>query len=231
MDTGKKRSALWEGDTAMDIIAVFEASRDPEKAFPMENYMRNRFPFLGIQKPQRAVLAKSWLKEVKKSERIDWDFLKHLYSLPEREYHYLVYEYLSTLKHLLKEEDMESLEFFIVERAWWDTVDALSSNIVGHLVRNHPGVKPEIRKWIHSDNLWLRRAAILCQLKFRGDTDLDLLEEAIVSGKDTGEFFLNKAIGWALRNYSKHDPDYVKAFITRTPLHPLSIREGSHYLT
>ena len=215
----------------MDIIAVFEASADPEKALPMESYMRNRFRFLGIQKPQRAQLTKTWLKEVKKSERIDWDFLKHLYSLPEREYHYLVYDYLFTLKHLLKEDDMKELEYFIVQRSWWDTVDALSSNIVGYMLQNYPGVKPAIRTWIHSDNLWLRRSAILCQLKFKGDTDLDLLEEAIVSGKDTGEFFLNKAIGWALRNYSKHDPAYVQAFIARTPLHPLSVREGGRYLT
>lgn len=215
----------------MEIIPVFKAAADPKKALPMERYMRNRFPFLGIPKPQRALLLKGWLREVKKSERIDWDFLRHLYSLPEREYHYLVYDYLFALRPLLKASDMEELEYFIVERSWWETVDSLSSNIIGYMVQNHPGVKPVIRRWIHSDNLWLRRSAILCQLRSKGDTDLDLLEEAIINGKDTGEFFLNKAIGWALRNYSKQDPAYVQSFIARTPLHPLSVREGSKYLT
>lgn len=214
----------------MDIIAVYKASADLEKALPMESYMRNRFRFLGIQKPQREGLAKTWLNAVKKSERIDWDFLKHLYSLPEREYHYLVYDYLYTLRHLLRASDIREVAYFIVERSWWDTVDALASNIVGDMVRRYPEVKPEIRRWIHSDHLWLRRSAILFQLKRKKDMDLELLEEAIVSGKDTGEFFLNKAIGWALRNYSKHDPSYVQAFIDRTTLHPLSIREGSKYL-
>lgn len=214
----------------MDIISVFKASADPEKALPMEKYMRGRFRFLGIPKPQRAELTKGWMKSLKTSDRIDWAFLRKLYSLPEREYHYLVYEYLYALRHLLKETDMREVEYFIVEQSWWDTVDALASNIVGHMVLRYPGLKSDIRKWIHSDNLWLRRSAILCQLKFRGETDLGLLEEAIVAGKDTGEFFLNKAIGWALRNYSKHDPSYVKAFIDRIPLHPLSIREGGRYV-
>lgn len=214
----------------MDIIAVFKASGDREKALPMEKYMRNRFRFLGIPKPQRAALMKGWLKEVKKSERIEWDFLRLLYSLPEREYHYLVYDYLYTLRHLLNEDDLKEVEYFIVERAWWETVDSLASNIVGYLVLKYPGVKVEIRRWIHSDHLWLRRSAILCQLKCKEDMDLDLLEEAIVSAKDTGEFFLNKAIGWALRNYSKYDPAYVRSFMDRVQLHPLSVREGSKYL-
>ncbi len=120
-------------------------------------------------------------------------------------------------------------EKLVVEGAWWDFVDEVSIHLVGELVANYPAtLKPVMRRWAKRDDIWLRRSAILCQLKAKATTDVNLLEAAIAPSMAEREFFLRKGIGWALREYSKTDPAWVVDYVTkhRDRLSPLSKREG-----
>lgn len=140
-------------------------------------------------------------------------------------------DYLIALKKELKKESMEKLERLITIKSWWDTVDLLASVLVGELCMRYPElIDSYIHKLAEDHNIWLARTSILFQLKYKERTDAELLGKIIVKNSKSKEFFINKAIGWALREYSKTNPEWVRKFIGDTTLHPLSIREGSKYL-
>jgi 3-methyladenine DNA glycosylase AlkD len=123
------------------------------------------------------------------------------------------------------------LERLITTKSWWDSVDSIAP-LVGELARKYPElVEENINHWSKHDNYWLRRASILFQLKYKDETNEALLYDYMVKNADSKEFFIQKAIGWALREYSKTNPKSVKAFIEGNQLAPLSIREGSKYLS
>ena len=212
------------------IVEQFRKNFDEVNARKMSAYMKNHFSFLGLPKPQRAELSKSFLKEITKEKVIDWNLVNYLWELPEREFQYLALEYLGKLKKQLEKSDVSRLEQMIVTKSWWDTVDSLAP-LVGILCQKYPELKTELlNDWIFSSNIWLKRVSILFQLKFKNDVDTEFLSKAIVANHLSKEFFVNKAIGWALRQYSKFNPNWVKEFISKHPLSPLSIREGGKYL-
>ncbi|MDQ2179078.1 DNA alkylation repair protein [Marinifilum sp. D714] len=212
------------------IVEQFRTNSDEENAIKMSAYMKYRFPFLGLPKPQRDELSKDFLRKVTKGKMIDWNLVNYLWELPEREFQYLALEYLGKLKKQLKKSEISKLEQLIVTKSWWDSVDSLAP-LVGVLCKKYPELKTEvISNWIISSNIWLKRVSIIFQLKFKDDVDTELLSKAIIANTLTKEFFVNKAIGWALRQYSKFNPDWVKEFISTYPLSPLSVREGSKYL-
>ncbi|NLY77470.1 MAG: DNA alkylation repair protein [Tissierellia bacterium] len=214
----------------MDIFDIFYSHKNMENAFHMSKYMKNQFPFIGLKKPERVALARDFLKLKKKDSQIDWDFIFKCYSMPEREFHYLAIDYMDRVKDLFTSEDMGNIEKLITTKSWWDTVDYIN-RIVGHVAMKYPIVKDEIiHKWIYSDNIWLKRISIIFQLKYKEKTDTKFLEKAILHNSNTGEFFVDKAIGWALREYSKTNKKWVKDFIENNDLSKLSIREGSKYL-
>ncbi len=214
----------------MDIFEIFYNNKNEENAYYMAKYMKNKFPFLGFKRPERDRLAKDFLKLKKKDKEVDWNFIFKCYDMPEREFHYLAIDYMDKIKDLIKPEDMGKIEKLITSKSWWDTVDYINK-IVGHIAMKYPQVKEDvIRKWIYSDNIWLKRVSILFQLKFKENTDTEFLKEAILHNSQTDEFFINKAIGWALREYSKTKKEWVKDFIDKNELSKLSIREGSKYL-
>jgi 3-methyladenine DNA glycosylase AlkD len=123
------------------------------------------------------------------------------------------------------------MEQLITTKSWWDTVDAIAPKAVGKIADKFPEVVPEtIDGWATHDYMWLKRAAILFQLKYKQKTDEELLYQYIRQNAASKEFFIQKAIGWALREYSKTNPASVKKFIEGQPLAPLSVREGSKYL-
>ena len=213
-----------------DIISSFRNAANPAKARPMAAYMKNQFPFLGLQKPERAALSRDFLKQKKAESGIDFSFIERCFALPEREFCYLAQSYLDQVKARLTPEDIPFLEQLVQTRPWWDTVDYLSS-IAGDVLRRFPAVRQETAtRWMTHESLWLRRVSVIFQLKYKTETDTALLERAILANCDTTEFFLNKAIGWALREYSKTDAAWVRAFIASHTLHPLSVREGSKYI-
>ncbi|NMB28134.1 MAG: DNA alkylation repair protein [Tissierellia bacterium] len=214
----------------MDIFEIFYKNRNKENADPMAKYMRNLFPFLGLKKPERTALSKQFLKERKKDTKVDWEFIFKCYDMPEREFQYLAIDYMEKVKDLFTPEDMENVEKLLTTKSWWDSVDAINK-VVGHIVMKYPQTKEDvILKWIKSDNIWLNRIAIIFQLKYKEKTDTVFLSNAILYNCETTEFFINKAIGWALREYSKTDKEWVKEFIDNNNLSKLSIREGSKYI-
>ena len=214
----------------MDIFEIFYKNRNKENAEPMAKYMRNLFPFLGLKKPERTALSKQFLKERKKDTKVDWEFIFKCYDMPEREFQYLAIDYMEKVKDLFTPEDMENIEKLLTTKSWWDSVDAINK-IVGHIVMKYPEIKEDIiLKWMKSDNIWLNRISIIFQLKYKEKTDTVFLSNAILYNCETTEFFINKAIGWALREYSKTDKEWVKEFIDNNNLSKLSIREGSKYI-
>lgn len=214
----------------MNIIDIFYNNKNEELAVPMAKYMKNKFAFLGIKKPERAVLVKEFLKESKKANEVDWDFINKCFELPEREFQYLAIAYMDMIKGLFTVEDMDRVENLTVTKSWWDSVDSISP-IVGYICAKFPEVRElYVEKWIYAQNIWLKRVSILYQLKYKEKTDTDFLRKAILNNFDTNEFFVDKAIGWALREYSKTNKEWVRNFINNNTLSKLSIREGSKYI-
>ena len=214
-----------------DLLGELEAAKDPEKAGPMEAYMRYQFPFLGIAGPERNALYRKYFLSAKKTKMIDWDFVDTCWEKEPREYQYVAANYLKAMQSYLTKDDLPKLERLVVTKSWWDTVDILD-RVVGSLVANHPELEEVILKWSLSDNIWLRRVAIDYQLLRKEKTNVQLMEKILVNNLDQTEFFINKAIGWALRDYSKTNPEWVARFIEKNQkrMAELSIKEASKYL-
>ncbi|MGM0881243.1 MAG: DNA alkylation repair protein [Bacillota bacterium] len=214
------------------LEAWFREHADSEKAVAMEAYMRNQFLFLGIKSTERTQLMRDFWKKV---DMPKGDALLHtaeqLWQLPEREFHY---EAMALLEKYGKQADQSHigvLERWVTTNSWWDTVDFLAS----HLVGNHLAKYPELiasytERWIESDNLWLRRTAILYQLRYKQRTDAGRLFDYIRRSKEDSDFFIRKAIGWALREYAKTDAAAVHRFVEETSMSPLSKKEALKHL-
>ena len=213
------------------LLVELEAAKDPEKAGPMEAYMRHQFSFLGIAAPERNVLYKKYFPSAKKTKVIDWDFVDTCWEKEPREYQYVAANYLKAMQSYLTESDLPKLERLVVTKSWWDTVDILD-RVVGSLVADHPELEEVLLKWSLSDNIWLRRVAIDHQLLRKEKTNVQLMEKILLNNLNQSEFFINKAIGWALRDYSKTNPDWVASFIEKNKerMAELSIKEASKYL-
>ncbi|WP_252776387.1 DNA alkylation repair protein [Flavobacterium sp. NRK F10] len=212
------------------LTAIFYSHSNPEKRLKMENYMKNNFPFLGIQTPVRSKLQKPFLQRFKSEKKINWDWVQSLWDLKEREFQYSALDYLITKKKHLTPADLNQLKYLIITKSWWDSVDLIASHLIGFIVRNYPEVKQDVLQWSASENIWLKRTGIICQLKFKQETDTLFLSQAITKNLNSNEFFINKAIGWALREYSKCNPQWVSEFIENHPLSSLSKKEAGKYL-
>ncbi|WP_405101956.1 DNA alkylation repair protein [Oceanobacillus sp. FSL H7-0719] len=213
--------------------AILTAHANDENAFHMEKYMRNQFMFLGIKTPLRKNLTQQFFKETKiKEEDFQPEFVRSLWQSIEREYQYVAMDHIGLSLKKLRKEDLFLLEELITTKSWWDTADMLAQKAVGKIASDHPEVISEIiEEWNKSENMWLQRSALLFQLKYKEHTDEKLLYRFINDHASSKEFFIQKAIGWVLREYSKTNPDSVKQFISRNQLAKLSVREGSKYLT
>lgn len=214
------------------LVDLFEQSRDEKKAIPMQNYMKNHFPFFGIKTPERRRAVKQFFEA---SGILKKDFQEglvlDLWKKDEREYQYAALDYIEKSMKKLNIQHLPFLEQLITSKSWWDTVDMLAPKPVGAIALKHPEVIAErIDGWAYGNHLWLRRSAILFQLKYKEHTDEALLYQYIEQNKGSKEFFIQKAIGWALREYSKTNPASVRTFIESTDLPNLSVREGSKYI-
>jgi 3-methyladenine DNA glycosylase AlkD len=212
------------------IEAVFRENGNQEKASQMKKYMKNHFEFIGIPSPERKELAKHFLKEngTPSIEELQ-EVVNALWEIPEREFQYFALTILDKKKKDLKKEDLPLLETLIQKKSWWDTIDAIAPNYVGIILKNDPTViEHYVSKWIQSNNMWLQRSAILFQLKYKADTDEKLLFHIILLLSHSPEFFIRKAIGWALREYSKTNAAAVEDFVQQyeKELSNLSKREA-----
>ena len=214
----------------MDIFKIFRDARNPDKAAPMSEYMRGLFPFLGIQKPERTKLSREFLK-AKCREPLDWQFVFKCWDQPEREFQYLAIDYLGKMKPSLTAAHIPNIRTLVVTKPWWDTVDGLDM-IVGDIAHRIPEVNEIMLEWSLDEDIWLRRIAIDHQLTRKEKTDEALLEKIIVNNLGQTEFFINKAIGWSLRDYSKTNPDWVRDFLERygSRMAALSVREARKYI-
>lgn len=214
-----------------EIIEKFSERANKNRAVQMENYMRNQFKFFGLQAPTRKEIWTPYFKEAKKTKSIAWQFVEHCWLKEERECQYIATNYLLAMKKFLVVDDIEKLKNLAVRKSWWDTIDVLD-RIIGSIVLNYPEAEQTMLEWSLDDNFWLRRIAIDHQLHRKEKTNVQLLEKIIVNNFGSDEFFINKAIGWSLRDYSKTNPQWVKNFIEKNKekMANLSIREGSKYI-
>lgn len=214
-----------------ELITTMKANGNADRAMQMKAYMRNQFEFLGIPAGVRKELAKPFMKEAKRTAGVDWDLLRQLWEEPWREFQYIGCGYLLMKHEELTAGDLEKIRELALIKPWWDTIDSIDRPI-DQIGRRDPDAKRILLQWSESDSIWLRRIAIIHQRTRKEDTDVELLEKAIGANLGDSEFFINKAIGWSLRAYSKTDPEWVGDFIGGygQELNPLSIREGSKYL-
>ncbi|WP_040492412.1 DNA alkylation repair protein [Ilumatobacter nonamiensis] len=224
-------------DTAPDAV---DGLRDrlaavavPADATPMAAYMKGRFPFLGVKTPARRLASRPLINASKRAD-IDGvvDTAYRLRSQPEREFHYVASDLLAANARRLAVDHLDDLRHFITTDSWWDTVDALASPTVGTMVLAHPGLVDALDEWIDDPDFWLARTAIIHQLRFQERTDVDRLFRYSLRRAGDPEFFIRKAIGWALRQYARIDPGAVRTFIDAhvEDLSPLTVREASKHL-
>lgn len=215
----------------LNIKQKFEENKNEKQAISMKKYMRNLFDFYGIQTPKRKALYKDFLKEEKKAKTIDWNFLDECYNDPHREFQYLVYDYLLALNDYLTYEDIPKIRKYVKTKQWWDTIDFLDK-VIGNIGLKDSRVDEEMLKWSEDDDFWIRRLAIDHQLGRKEKTNTELLKQIIINNLGSDEFFINKAIGWSLRDYSKTNPKWVKEFISKykDKMSKLSIKEASKYI-
>ena len=213
-----------------ELVKELKAVANPDDAAAMKAYMKNKFEFLGVKTPARRKLSKTFFKQ-QTDLVIDWNFINEAWNYPYRELQYAALDYLESRKKLLTPSDLPRLKKLAQTKSWWDTIDFLD-RLVGSIIARFPETKEIILSWSCDKDFWLRRLAIDHQLLRKEATDTELLEKILVNNLGQTEFFINKAIGWALRDYSKTNPDWVRDFIEQhqTEMAALSIREGSKYL-
>ena len=218
----------------MDFNKLYEEMiqhKNEEQARQMSKYMLNKFEYIGIKTLERRKIFKNFFKEYKNEEKIDWEFVNKCWENKYREFQYVGADYLKNMKDKLTIDDIPKFKQLILEKSWWDTIDNLDMTI-GALALKDSNVNKILMEWSLDENIWLRRIAIDHQLLRKEKTDIELLEKILKNNLEQTEFFINKAIGWALRDYSKTNPEWVKTFIekNRENMAKLSIKEASKYL-
>ncbi|WP_125702540.1 DNA alkylation repair protein [Lacticaseibacillus daqingensis] len=209
----------------------FNLIGDPAKARPMARYMKDQFPFVGVQTVARRAQTRPLLQAAKyESLSTVHAWLQALYARPEREYQYVAYDLAASAVRRFTLADLVALEPLVLAKPWWDTVDGWRA-VYGRYLQLHPEDKDAVfARFDRHPDFWARRVAITLQLQEKGATDTAMLAQAIEYDRTTPEFFIQKAIGWALRAYSKTDAAWVRDFIATHELSKLAVREGSKYL-
>lgn len=190
---------------------------DPTRATAMSAYLRGQFPFLGVPTPLRRQAVTEVLKPL---STLDTALVHACFQAPEREYQYVACDHIRKVGIT----DLSLARDLVQDKSWWDTVDALAKPIgAAH-------DDEAMRAWARDENIWIRRVSIIHQLGRKNQTDRELLAWIISENLGSDEFFINKAIGWALRDLARYDPDWVREFSNATELAPLSRREALKHL-
>lgn len=221
-----------------DLLKAFRLNENVDKAEGMRAYMRNQFVYFGIPGPLRNELQRDLIANVSDIHQA-FDVAEMLWEQEQRECQYTACDVLA---HMARRKtvplfDPENLlwrtQQLIRSKSWWDTVDALAPNVAGVIVKRSDvlDVETVAREWIVDRDFWIQRSALLLQLKYKADTNADLLFELVLAVAHSNEFFLRKGAGWVLREYSKTNPTAVRAFVDQNQhvLSSLTIREGTKY--
>ncbi len=228
-----RSESSWATVAVRDLEEAFAAAGDPDRAVGMRRYMRDQFAFFGVPTPQRRAITRQVLGPLGPPSPVDLEALGPLaWIVDEREVQYAAVDVLARHVQLARPELLDVVGSLVTTKSWWDTVDALASNVVGPLVRRHPSLVATLDVWIAGDELWLARTAILHQLGYRVDTDVDQLFRYSLAWASHQDFFARKAIGWALRQYARTDADAVRTFLAAHDdvLSALTVREASKHL-
>lgn len=215
------------------LNTAFIGARNQEIALAQAAYMKNQFPFLGIKTPDRRQLQKEILAGFKaKDEKELLEVAQQIWKMEEREFQYAALEVLERQSKLLTPFSLPVLEQFIRNKSWWDTVDFLAANLIGGVVAKNLTLLDTMDQWIEDENFWIRRSALLSQLKWKKKTDMERLFRYCTLTMHEKEFFIRKAVGWVLREYSKTDVESVRAFVHEyaDQLSGVSMREATKYL-
>ncbi len=216
------------------VTSALTALADPANAAPMQAYMKTDMPFFGVKKPARKPIQREMKKRFSTSDRDVWERgVLALWGLPHREQKYLAIEFAKMHKSHAVPASLPLFERMIRQGGWWDLVDDMASNLVGQVWLTHrPWTGPRMDAWIEDEDLWIRRTAIIGQLRHKTETDEERLFRYCLARCHETEFFTRKAIGWALRQHSKCAPEAVREFLLthRELLSGLSYREGSRHL-
>ena len=212
---------------------AFEANSNKENAAAMTAYMRGQYPYYGLKSPlRRSIISDIW-KSNKLTDNDDLkSFITECWNKEEREWQYAAMDIMGKFKKKFDDKSIVLLEFLITSKSWWDTVDWLASNGVGSYFLLYPDEKEKyVNKWMKSGNIWLQRTCLIFQLKYKEDTDFELIKNCILQLKGSKEFFINKGAGWALRQYSRFRPELVKKFVEKNQdLHSITKREANKYI-
>lgn len=218
---------------------------DSDVAAEMASYMYGRrfqamnreaagLPFWGVKKPARTPILKEACRQFPAESAHEYrSNVAALWALPHREERYLAIGYAIRFPKYIEGDSLALYERMVTDGGWWDFVDAIAVDLIGHVVRtDRDDMGDRLDCWIESETMWLRRTGLLSQLKHKSDTDARMLFDFCQRRAHETEFFIRKAIGWALREYSKTDRDAVKLFVDahRSELSGLSIREATKHL-
>lgn len=205
-----------------------ETHSNPNIAPDQARYMRNLFPFYGLEAPRRMAIFREFIRKNGLPDDQPWQtVVQYMFTLPEREWQYLALEIAKKYRKKWTESDLELFETLIVTKSWWDSVDAISSDLVGALLENRAEWAPTaVQRWLASGNMWLQRTALIYQRKYKSKTNTEILIRSIRYCKSNNAFFIQKAIGWALRSYSYEDPEWVKTLIQTEGITGLAAREA-----
>ncbi len=215
-------------DYIKGVKKALEAEANPEDAIHQKSYLRDKFEFFGIKanprrKATREFMSKEWRPDYNELDNV----VRKLWELPEREFQYFAQELIEKYLQDFDREIIELFEYMVVNKSWWDTVDMIAKKLIGSYFIKFPEEKENyLDKWIVSENIWLQRSALLFQLGYKEKTDLDLLFDIIRELEGIDEFFIQKAIGWSLREYSKIDSLVIKEFVKNNELSSLATREA-----
>jgi 3-methyladenine DNA glycosylase AlkD len=222
-------------DALISTLCIsLQAHDDRETAKGMEAYMKHRFSFFGVKSQARKEIASTWQKSIPKeinpAERKE--IVQLLFQEEQREIHYIAIDWMNQWKkECIEPSDNALLHHLITTHSWWDSVDAIASNYLGKYIQHYPEQGADlIDEWRHSENMWLRRSCLIYQLKYGNTTNFTLLMDLINQFKSDKQFFIQKAIGWSLRQYSKYQPEAVRDFLQDNDLKGLARREAEKYL-
>lgn len=226
--------AEWIDEATTYVQSALAEQANPEKASGMQGYMKTDMPFYGVQKPGRVPIVRHIVKNYSPSTRTDYEKLVlALWRLPHREEKYVAQAVAVNHRQFMVPASLPLYRRFVVEGGWWDFVDEASTHMIRELVLEYPArIWPKIDPWIASKNMWLRRSAIICQVGAKEHTDAERLFSFCEQRAFEEEFFIRKAIGWALREYAKTDGQAVAAFVLehREDLSGLSYREATKHI-
>jgi 3-methyladenine DNA glycosylase AlkD len=215
------------------LAESFKRNSDTTKASYMKKYMKGQYEYFGIASPERREIKWEFLQQYGLPETTQLKAITHeCWELPQREFQYFIMEVLERLAKKAEPERIDLYEFLLRNKSWWDTVDFISAVLVGIHFQKYPEqIGPYTEKWMNSGNKWLQRASLLFQLKYKKKTDLKLMTGYIQRLQGSKEFFIDKAIGWVLREYSKTDGEWVVSYVNQNTLAPLSSREALKWIS